>query len=235
MISETSQRRSRRQTATAIPSKDSRASFVYPWTPCTRSESMASKPPEAKHKSLACLDLVNFFQADTQTGVGPFLAVYLLATRHWDAGRIGIAMFAQGIAVVLAQAPAGALVDSLRQKRLMIALASLAVAAASLAIVHLHGFATVVAAQVAVAVSSVIIPLAIVAITMGLVGHDRFARRMGRNESFNHGGNVFGAALAGILSRVIDQSAIFYFAAVMGITTAISAMAIRERDIDHRA
>jgi hypothetical protein len=35
-----------------------------------------------KRRSLAGLDLVNFFQADTQTGVGPFLAVYLLATRH---------------------------------------------------------------------------------------------------------------------------------------------------------
>jgi predicted MFS family arabinose efflux permease len=190
---------------------------------------------EPKRHSLARLDLVNFFQADTQTGVGPFLAVYLLATRHWDAGRIGIAMFAQGIAVVLAQTPAGALVDSLRQKRMMIAVASIAVAAASIAIVHLDGFLAVVAAQVAVGVSSVVIPLAIVAITMGLVGHDRFARRMGRNESLNHAGNVFGAALAGILSRVIDQSAIFYFAAVMGITTAASALAIRERDIDHRA
>jgi MFS family permease len=190
---------------------------------------------EPKRRSLACLDLVNFFQADTQTGVGPFLAVYLLATRHWDAGRIGIAMFAQGIAVVLAQTPAGALVDSLKQKRAMIAIASIAVAVASLAIVHLNGFASVVAAQVAVGVSSVVIPLAIVAITMGLVGHDRFARRMGRNEAFNHGGNVFGAALAGILSRVINQGAIFYFAAVMGITTAVSAIAIRERDIDHRA
>ncbi len=63
----------------------------------------------SNRRSLACLDLVNFFQADTQTGVGPFLAVYLLATRHWDPGKIGIAMFAQGIAVVLAQTPAGAI------------------------------------------------------------------------------------------------------------------------------
>src|SRR5580698_7179679 len=154
MISETSQRRSRRQTATAIPSKDSRASFVYPWTPCTRSESMASKPPEAKHKSLACLDLVNFFQADTQTGVGPFLAVYLLATHHWDPGKIGIAMFAQGIAVVLAQIPAGAMVDAFTTKRIMIALASLGVAAASIAIVHLDGLIMIIAAQVVVGVCS---------------------------------------------------------------------------------
>src|ERR1700733_14146627 len=163
--------------------------------------------PESKRRSLASLDLVNFFQADTQTGVGPFLAVYLLATRHWDAGRIGIAMFAQGIAVVLAQTPAGAIVDAWRPKRMMIAIASLCVAAASIAIVHLNGLGPVVAAQVAVGVSSVIIPLAIAALTLGLVRREGFARRMGRNEAFNHAGNVLGAALAGILSRVIDQSA----------------------------
>ncbi|HLI82102.1 MAG TPA: MFS transporter [Candidatus Binataceae bacterium] len=191
--------------------------------------------PEPKRQSLTCLDLVNFFQADTQTGVGPFLAVYLLATRHWDPGRIGIAMFAQGIAVVLAQTPAGAIVDAWRPKRMMIAIASLCVAAASIAIVHLDGLVTVVAAQVAVGISSVIIPLAITALTMGLVKRDGFARRMGRNEAFNHAGNVFGAALAGILSRLINQSAIFYFAAAMGAATAASSMAIRERDIDHRA
>lgn len=188
-----------------------------------------------KRRSLRFLDLVNFFQADTQTGVGPFLAVYLLATRHWDPGKIGIAMFAQGIAVVLAQTPAGAIVDAFRTKRMMIALASLGVAAASIAIVHLDGLATIVAAQVAVGVSSVIIPLAITALTMGLVRHGGFARRMGRNEAFNHGGNVFGAALAGILSRLVNQSAIFYFAAAMGAATAASSMAIRESDIDHRA
>ena len=186
-------------------------------------------------RSLACLDLVNLFQADTQTGVGPFLAVYLLATRHWDPGRIGIAMFAQGIAVVVTQTPAGAIVDAFKTKRMMIALASLGVAAASIAIVHLDGIGTVIAAQVMVGVSSVIIPLAIVALTMGLVKREGFAGRMGRNEAFNHGGNVFGATLAGILSRVVNQSAIFYFAAAMGVATAASSMAIREGGIDHRA
>jgi predicted MFS family arabinose efflux permease len=188
-----------------------------------------------KRRSLACLDLVNFFQADTQTGVGPFLAVYLLATHYWDPGKIGIAMFAQGIAVVLAQTPAGAMVDAFTTKRIMTALASLGVAAASIAIVHLDGLMTIIAAQVVVGVCSVIIPLAIVALTMGLVRRDGFARRMGRNEAFNHGGNVVGAALAGILSRLLNQSAIFYFAAAMGAATAVSSMSIRESDIDHRA
>ncbi len=144
-------------------------------------------------------------------------------------------MFAQGIAVVLAQTPAGAIVDAFKTKRMMIALASIGVAAASIAIVHLDGLMTIIAAQVVVGVSSVIIPLAIIALTMGLVRRDGFPRRMGRNEAFNHGGNVFGAALAGILSRLLNQGAIFYFAAAMGGATAAASMAIREEDIDHRA
>jgi len=67
--------------------------------------------------------------------------------------KIGIAMFAQGIEVVLAQTPAGAIVDAFRTKGMMIAPASLAVAAVSVAIVHLDGLATVVTAQVAVGIS----------------------------------------------------------------------------------
>src|SRR2546421_9899331 len=71
------------------------------------------------------LDLVNLFEADVTTGVGPFLAVYLNANRHWDPGLIGIAISAQGIAALLAQVPAGALVDATHRKRGLLAVASL--------------------------------------------------------------------------------------------------------------
>jgi hypothetical protein len=40
----------------------------------------------------AALDWVNFLLANVKDGLGPFLAVYLLASRHWDAGRIGVVM-----------------------------------------------------------------------------------------------------------------------------------------------
>ncbi len=61
----------------------------------------------AKGRSLVALDALNVFMADVRDGLGPFLAIYLAAAQHWDAGRIGIAMSVQGFATVAAQTPAG--------------------------------------------------------------------------------------------------------------------------------
>lgn len=58
-------------------------------------------------KSLQALDYVNVFLADVRDGVGPYLAIYLLATHHWNPASIGVAMSASGIAGLVAQTPSG--------------------------------------------------------------------------------------------------------------------------------
>jgi hypothetical protein len=59
----------------------------------------------------ASLDWLNFFLADVEDGLGPFLAIYLMSSQHWDPGRIGVVMIAAGVATVAARAPLGAFVD----------------------------------------------------------------------------------------------------------------------------
>jgi hypothetical protein len=71
-------------------------------------------------RTLRAHDWLNFFLADVQTGVGPFLAIYL-AGRQWDEERVGLALTVGGIAGVVAQTPAGALVDLLSSKRGLVA------------------------------------------------------------------------------------------------------------------
>lgn len=51
-------------------------------------------------KSQRPLDWLNFFLADVKDGLGPFLAIYLLSSRHWDPGEIGVVMMIAGIATV---------------------------------------------------------------------------------------------------------------------------------------
>jgi MFS family permease len=87
-------------------------------------------PSPTLPRSLRALDWLNFFLADVQTGVGPFLAVYLAAD-HWNAQQVGLVLTCGGLAGVLAQTPAGALVDATHRKRalLTIGLALLVVAA----------------------------------------------------------------------------------------------------------
>lgn len=89
-------------------------------------------PPEetavADHSDLRntlSLDSLNFFLADVRDGLGPYLAIYLLAVHKWDPASIGVVMTLAGIAALLTQGPAGALIDRTRSKRAVIAVAAL--------------------------------------------------------------------------------------------------------------
>ena len=62
---------------------------------------------------------LNFFMADMQAGIGPFLGVFLLA-HGWQSGLIGTVMTVGGVAGMLMTAPAGALVDATTRKRLYV-------------------------------------------------------------------------------------------------------------------
>jgi hypothetical protein len=54
----------------------------------------------ASHEGQRALDALNFFMADMQAGIGPFLGVFLLA-HGWKNGLIGMVMTIGGVAGVL--------------------------------------------------------------------------------------------------------------------------------------
>src|SRR3954449_2885065 len=89
----------------------------------------------ASRRSLLALDALYVILADVKGGLGPFLAVYLASVHRWDPARIGVAMAVMGVAGLVAQTPAGALIDAVREKRIVIALAFAIVAAGALAMV----------------------------------------------------------------------------------------------------
>lgn len=51
------------------------------------------------------LDAANFFLADVRDALGPYLAVYLLTEREWDAASIGLVMSIATIAGILRKLP----------------------------------------------------------------------------------------------------------------------------------
>lgn len=182
--------------------------------------------------SLRALDALNFFLADVRDGLGPYLAVYLEA-RHWERGRIGVATAAMLLAVVLFQVPAGAWIDRTRRKRLAVAGAAAAVAAGCVAMVLVPSLPVIVVAQAAVGVASTVFAPAVAALSLGIVGRLRLAARTGRNEAFNHAGNVAAAALAAAGAYVWGDGAVFWLVAVMAGASAASVARVREADIDH--
>ena len=183
--------------------------------------------------SVKALDGLNFFLADVRDGMGPFLGTFLREHHHWDAGRVGIALAASQIGTVLAQTPAGALVDRIKWKRLAVALAAALVAAGCIMLYVVPTLPVVVAAQTAIGAAAAIFPPAVAAVTLGVVGRAAMPRQTGRNEAYNHGGNVVAAALAGACAYFLGYGAMFFLVAAMAAASAGAAMMIREREIDH--
>ncbi len=198
-----------------------------------KSSGEASGAPRPPARSLRGLDGLNFLMADVRDGVGPYLAVFLKADQHWPAGQIGIAMAASGIAAALAQIPAGLLVDASHSKRALVAGAGLLVALGCLSMALFPGVLLVIAAQAALGAASAVIPPALAALSLGIVGRARLPGRISRNESFNHAGNLIAAILAGTLGHFIGYRWIFFLVCGFAVASAVVVRLIDPAGIDH--
>jgi MFS family permease len=165
-------------------------------------------------------------------GLGPYLAIYLVTVRHWDAAEAGVALAASSIAGLLAQTPAGLLVDSWPRRRELMAGAALLVAAACLVVLVAPGFWPVVLSQAVAGAAEAVFAPGIAAITLGMVGERRFARRTGRNESFNHFGNAAVAIAAGLLSWNLGPVVVFWLLAAMAAASVVAVLAVPAGAID---
>ena len=179
------------------------------------------------------LDGINFLMADVRDGVGPYLSVYLKGSQHWGPGAIGLAMGASSIAAALCQIPAGLLVDATKAKRLLIAASGLTVGLGCLLIALFPRFAAVIAAQAVLGAASAVIPPAIAALSLGLVGRRLLDRRISRNEGFNHGGNLLAAVLAGTMGQYVGYHWIFYLVCAFAVASAAIVTLIPPNEIDH--
>jgi MFS family permease len=179
------------------------------------------------------LDGLNFFLADVRDGLGPYLAIYLLAVHKWDPASIGLVMTLAGIAALVTQTPAGALIDRTRSKRLVVIVAALLVTAGCLVLPFIHSFTWVAITQSISAIAGSVFAPAIAAISLGITGPKAFTRRTGRNETWNHAGNAVAALLAGIFSWMFGPIAVFYLMAFMALASIVAVAFVDASAIDH--
>ncbi len=185
-------------------------------------------------RSTYALDALNFFLADVRDGLGPYLAIYLLAVHHWEPGSIGLVMTLAGLAALVTQTPAGALIDRTEGKRLVVAVAALVVTACCVVLPFIHDFTWIALTQALSAGAGSIFAPAIAAISLGVTGPKAFTRRTGRNETFNHAGNACAALLAGGFAYLFGPVAVFYLMAAMAVGSVIAVAAVAPGDIDHQ-
>lgn len=191
------------------------------------------RTPGALRRAKRGLDAANFFLADVRAGLGPYLAIYLLTVQKWDQQRIGVAMSIATIAGIVAQTPAGALVDTTRAKRGIMVVAAVMVTATCLLLPWLPSFWPVAVSQAAAQAAGTVFEPALAAVTLGIVGQKSFAKRVGRNEFFNHAGNAFAAAVTGLAAFRFGPVVVFYLLAVMAAASLLSVLIIPGAAIDH--
>jgi MFS family permease len=189
--------------------------------------------PASQTTVARALDALNFFLADVRDGLGPYLAIYLLTEQKWDEASIGAVMSVAALAGIVAQTPAGALIDRSTAKRALMVGAAILVTLACLVLPLIDRFELVAATQALAAAAGAIFAPAIAAVTLGIVGPKAFARRTGRNEAFNHAGNAVAAALAGITAYWFGPIVVFWLLAAMALASIAATLSIPAGAIDH--
>jgi MFS family permease len=189
---------------------------------------------KAPSKGIWPLQSLNFFMADMQAGIGPFLGVFLLA-HGWESGLIGTVMTIGGIAGMIVTTPAGAVIDATTRKRAYVIIPGVFTVIGSATILYSQSFWVVAASQVATAIAGAAIGPAVTGITLGMVRQAGFNWQNGRNQAFNHAGNMVGAGLSGFLGWKFGFVAVFILAAVFGVLSIVSVLLIPKTAIDDRA
>src|SRR5467141_137360 len=191
-----------------------------------------SDTAQGKHRSLRSLEWLNFFLADVQTGLGPFLAAYL-ASSGWNPGRVGYALTFGGLVTVAMQTPAGAVIDALHRKRALLAVSLGVLVVGAFLLMGRLSAVSVYSAQLLIGASGAFLAPTVAAITLGIVGAGAFDEQFGKNQAFNSAGNVFTAVLVAYVSYKFGYRAIFVIAALLAIPTAVCLLGVDAKQIDY--
>jgi MFS family permease len=180
--------------------------------------------------SLHGLDAVNFFLAGALAGFGPYVAVYL-AAQNWTQENIGFVLSAGALAGLLGQVPGGELLDRTRSKRAIVALGVLVLALSAMIIQLRPDFSLVLIGLTLQGVTGGILGPAIVAISLGLVGHAALPERLGRNQRFASTGSLSAAGLMGLIGYIFSYRAIFLLVVALTLPLIVALARIHATDI----
>jgi MFS family permease len=180
--------------------------------------------------SLRGLDAVNFFLAGALAGFGLYVAVYL-AAQNWTQENIGFVLSAGALAGLLGQVPGGELLDRTRSKRAIVALGVLVLAVSAMIIQLRPDFSLVLVGLTLQGMTGGILGPAIVAISLGLVGHAALPERLGRNQRFASTGSLSAAGLMGLIGYVFSYRAIFLLVVALTLPLMVALARIHATDI----
>jgi MFS family permease len=184
-------------------------------------EGTPTRPIEAVNRSLLGLDGVNLFVAAVQTGFGAFITVYLVKS-HWPPQAIGFALTIATMSGLLSQIPAGALIDSIHDKRRAVLLGIIGVGFSALLLSMTAAQTAVYFALAVQGLASSLIGPGIAAISLALVGQSGLSERIGRNARFASIGNGLTAGIMGIAGSYLPAVSVFLVSAALALPALLS-------------
>ncbi len=177
-------------------------------------KAIASRALASRALASRALDWHNFFVANVQTGFGPFIAVYLTAAA-WTQGEIGAALSIGTLAGMISQLPGGALVDALPNKRTAALWACVVICGSAAILAFFPTWLPVLGAELLHGFASAMLPSAIAAMSLALVGRAALGERLGRNARYAAIGNGIAAAVMGAVGTYVSEVAVFYLTALL--------------------
>ncbi len=179
------------------------------------------------------LDAVNFFLADVRGGLGAFVSVFLLTEAQWTAAQIGAVLTVSGLIGITLHTPIGALIDATRAKRGLLVVAVALLALCAIAIERAPTGPVVFLADIIMAVLGGVFAPTVAALTLGLVAERDLAARLARNAVFDRIGNMFIAALVGVVGWWLSQRVTFYLVPLFALLSAWAVLSIPASAIEH--
>ncbi len=172
----------------------------------------------------ANLALINLFIGDIQGGLGPFLGTWLAESASWSPARVGFVITLVGIGTLFLSGPFGALVDRFPRPRLLIALACGAILVGTLLLLPARSFPAVLCAQLFAAAGGTLLLPAVAALTLGIVGKDRFPAQQGRNQAFNHVGILIAAGAISLGTGYFGPAIAFWVLGGMAVLAILATL-----------
>jgi len=189
------------------------------------------KKKNVSRQSRVALDAANFFQAEVTGVLVPFLGAYL-RQHHWRYDQIGVPIALAGLGTLVMQTPAGVLIDKFGKPRAIFAVSTLILGACYLLLPGVVESRVIVDSLLFISgLAAAFFAPVMGALALALAGVKNLHRLMGRNQAWNHAGNIASALLAMFLVKAFSTAAIFYSVAGLSIIAALTGLLIRRSDL----
>ncbi len=180
------------------------------------------------------LSWLNFFIADVNDGLGPYLGVFL-KEHDFSEANIGLVVTLSALVALFFGVFAGVLIDKTRRIKSLIAACVMLITVSTLANYFYPNFSFTLLAQISVSLCAVCLAPAFLALTLGLVGQRGAKRQISLNEAYKHAGTAFSAALAMAGAFAFGIGGVFVVGAVFGVFALLFLSFLAKFPLDYTA